>query len=75
MSRFEYTIEHTSLDMEYGYVLTFNPYTGKYAYMNNGTLKYYFGTGSESDDNETRSKVGYGETPELAIQDLKNKQL
>ena len=75
MSGFEYIIEHTSLNMEYGYVLTFNPYNGKYAYMNNSTLKYYFGTGTDADEEETRFKVGYGETPELAIQDLKNKQL
>ena len=75
MGRFEYTIEHTSLDMEYGYVLTFNPYNGKYAYMDNNILKYYFGTGTDVDEKETSNNVGYGETPELAIQDLKNKQL
>ena len=72
MEGFGYTINHKTLDMKYGYVLTYNPYTSQYAYMDRGYLKYYFGTGTDADKN-INDKIGVGSTPEDAIENLNNK--
>jgi len=70
-----YTIQHKTLDsiMEYGYILTYNPHIGKFAYVHRDDLKFYFGTGTDHDEFVKQNKVGYGETPEEAIEDLKHK--